>query len=236
MNRQSADKKRLVITIDGPAGAGKSTIAKLLAEHLKIRYLDTGAMYRALTWRALEEHIAIEDEAGLAALFGRTRMEVILAEQGQRILLDGVDATPYLRLQRVSELVSPLSAHGEIRKIMVEKQRAMAVEGGIVLDGRDIGTVVLPDAPLKIYLTASLEERTRRRLKDYAAQGIQMSFADLMQEIAARDQRDSSREHAPLLQAKDAVYLDSTALNQAQVVEMIEELCRQRGLCTEVSL
>src|SRR5665647_2686382 len=161
MNRQSADKKSLVIAIDGPAGAGKSTIAKLLAEHLKIRYLDTGAMYRALTWRALEEHIAIEDAAELAALFRRICMEVILAEQGQRILLDGIDATPYLRLQKVSELVSPLSAHGEIRKIMVEKQRAMAVEGGIVLDGRDIGTVVLPDAPLKIYLTASLEERTR---------------------------------------------------------------------------
>ncbi len=235
MNRQTADQKKLVIAIDGPAGAGKSTIAKLLAERLKIRYLDTGAMYRALTWRALQDQIAIEDEAGLAALFRRLNMEVILAEQGQRILLDGVDATPFLRLPKVSELVSPLSAHGEIRKIMVEKQRKMAAEGEIVLDGRDIGTVILPDAPLKIYLTASLEERTRRRLKDYACQGIQMCFADLMQEIAARDQRDSSRQHAPLLQAKDAVYLDSTVLNQIQVVEMIEELCRQRGLLAEVS-
>lgn len=234
MNSQVAHTK-VVIAIDGPAGAGKSTIAKLLAQRLNILYLDTGAMYRALTWRALQDGIAITAEHELADLFRKIKMEVILSSEGQKILVDGVDTTPYLRLKQVSELVSPLSAHGDVRKIMVEKQREMAEQGGIVLDGRDIGTVVLPKAPLKIYLTATLDERTRRRMLDYQELGVEIDFETLKNEISTRDARDSSRQHAPLQQANDAIYIDSTEMTAEEVAAKIEELCFQRGLMREAN-
>jgi len=224
---------KVVIAIDGPAGAGKSTIAKLLAQRLNILYLDTGAMYRALTWRALHDGISITSEHELAELFRNMKMEVILSAEGQKILVDGVDTTPFLRLKQVSELVSPLSAHGEVRIIMVEKQREMAEKGGIVLDGRDIGTVVLPQAPLKIYLTATLDVRTQRRMLDYQELGVEIDFETLKNEISTRDARDSSRQHAPLQQANDAVYIDSTDMTAEEVAEKIEELCYQRGLMKE---
>ena len=232
MNSHVAHTK-VVIAIDGPAGAGKSTIAKLLAQRLNILYLDTGAMYRALTWRALQDGIAISSEQELADLFREMKMEVILSAEGQKILVDGVDTTPYLRLKQVSELVSPLSAHGEVRKIMVEKQREMAEKGGIVLDGRDIGTVVLPKAPLKIFLTATLEERTRRRMLDFQELGVEIDFETLKNEISTGDARDSSRQHAPLQQADDAIYIDSTEMTADEVAAKIEELCVQRGLMRE---
>ena len=232
MNSHVAHTK-VVIAIDGPAGAGKSTIAKLLAQRLNILYLDTGAMYRALTWRALQDGIAISSEHELADLFRKMKMEVILSAEGQRILVDGIDTTPYLRLKQVSELVSPLSAHGEVRKIMVEKQREMAEKGGIVLDGRDIGTVVLPKAPLKIFLTATLEERTRRRMLDFQELGVEIDFETLKNEISTRDARDSSRQHAPLQQANDAIFIDSTEMTAEEVSAKIEELCFQRGLMRE---
>lgn len=232
MNSHVAHTK-VVIAIDGPAGAGKSTIAKLLAQRLNILYLDTGAMYRALTWRALQDGIAITSGHELADLFRKIKMEVILSAEGQKILVDGVDTTPYLRLKQVSELVSPLSAHGEVRKIMVEKQREMAEKGGIVLDGRDIGTVVLPQAPLKIFLTATLEERTRRRMLDFQELGVEIDFETLKNEISTRDARDSSRQHAPLQQANDAIFIDSTEMTAEEVAAKIEELCFQRGLMRE---
>ncbi|MPM54500.1 Cytidylate kinase [bioreactor metagenome] len=224
---------KLVIAIDGPAGAGKSTIAKLLAQRLNILYLDTGAMYRALTWKALLLGISISDEARLADLFRKMKMEVVLSSDGQRILVDDEDFTPFLRQKEVSELVSPLSAHGEVRKIMVHKQRELAEKGQIVLDGRDIGTVVLPNAPLKIYLTATLDERTHRRQLEYQQLGISVDFETLKAEISARDCRDSSREHAPLQKAQDAVLIDSTDMTANQVAERIEKLCRDRGLIGE---
>lgn len=222
-----------VIAIDGPAGAGKSTIAKELAERLNIPYLDTGAMYRALTYWALQHQVEIDDPEGLRDLYKEIVMDVRFAQGKQEIYIDETDVTPYLRLKDVSELVSPLSAHPFIRELMVKKQREIAARNGIVLDGRDIGTVVLPDAPLKIFLTASLEERTRRRHLDFANLGISMDFEQLKEEIAARDLRDSTREIAPLEQAKDACLVDTTNLNIEEVVDLIIALLKQKNLLPE---
>lgn len=225
--------KMPAIAIDGPAGAGKSTVAKLLAQRLSIPYLDTGAMYRALTWYALKNRVSIYDVEALQSLYKDLRMEVEFDEICQRITVNGEDTTPHLREKEVSELVSPLSAHPFIREIMVLKQREIAKRAGTVLDGRDIGTVVLPDAPLKIFLTASLSERTRRRLVDFQNMGLEMSFDELSAEIAARDLRDSTRATAPLRQAEDAYLLDSTDLTVEEVVEVIIGLLKERNLLSE---
>ena len=212
-----------VIAIDGPAGAGKSTVAKIVAEKLGYTYIDTGAMYRGVAWKTLRDDKDAPDEAILRAVQG---IDVRLActESGTRVTVDGTDVTAEIRTPAVTHIVSRVAALGPVREKMVELQRAMAADGAVVMDGRDIGTNVLPNADVKIFLTASVEERARRRYDEMVAKGYAVNFDALKDEIASRDKQDSERAISPLRQAEDAVLLDSTALTIDEVVARILEL------------
>lgn len=212
-----------VIAIDGPAGAGKSTVAKIVAEKLGYTYIDTGAMYRGVAWKTLRDDKDAPDEAILRAV---RDIDVRLActESGTRVTVDGTDVTAEIRTPEVTHIVSRVAALGPVREKMVELQRAMAADGAVVMDGRDIGTNVLPNADVKIFLTASVEERARRRYDEMVAKGYAVDFDELKDEIAARDKQDSERAISPLRQAEDAVLLDSTALTIDEVVARILEL------------
>ena len=212
-----------VIAIDGPAGAGKSTVAKIVAEKLGYTYIDTGAMYRGVAWKTLRDDKEATDEAILRAV---RDIDVRLActERGTRITVDGADVTAEIRTPEVTHIVSRVAALGPVREKMVELQRAMATDGAVVMDGRDIGTNVLPNADVKIFLTASVEERARRRYDEMVAKGYAVDFDELKDEIASRDKQDSERAISPLRQAEDAVLLDSTALSIDEVVARILEL------------
>ena len=212
-----------VIAIDGPAGAGKSTVAKIVAEKLGYTYIDTGAMYRGVAWKTLRDDKDAPDEAILRAVHD---IDVRLActESGTRVTVDGTDVTAEIRTPEVTHIVSRVAALGPVREKMVELQRAMAADGAVVMDGRDIGTNVLPNADVKIFLTASVEERARRRYDEMVAKGYAVDFDELRNEIAARDKQDSERAISPLRQAEDAVLLDSTALTIDEVVARILEL------------
>ena len=212
-----------VIAIDGPAGAGKSTVAKIVAEKLGYTYIDTGAMYRAVAWKTLQQSSEATDEAILRAVEG---IDVRLActDSGTRVTVDGTDVTGEIRTPEVTHIVSRVAALGPVREKMVELQRAMAADGAVVMDGRDIGTNVLPNADVKIFLTASVEERARRRYDEMKEKGYAVDFDDLKKEIASRDKQDSEREISPLRQAEDAILLDSTALSIDAVVARVMEL------------
>ena len=212
-----------VIAIDGPAGAGKSTVAKIVAEKLGYTYIDTGAMYRAVAWKTLQQSSEATDEAILRAVEG---IDVRLActDSGTRVTVDGTDVTGEIRTPEVTHIVSRVAALGPVREKMVELQRAMAADGAVVMDGRDIGTNVLPNADVKIFLTASVEERARRRYDEMKEKGYAVVFDDLKKEIASRDKQDSERAISPLRQAEDAILLDSTALSIDAVVARIMEL------------
>ena len=212
-----------VIAIDGPAGAGKSTVAKIVAEKLGYTYIDTGAMYRAVAWKTLQQSSKATDEAILRAVEG---IDVRLActDSGTRVTVDGTDVTGEIRTPEVTHIVSRVAALGPVREKMVELQRAMAADGAVVMDGRDIGTNVLPNADVKIFLTASVEERARRRYDEMKEKGYAVDFDDLKKEIASRDKQDSERAISPLRQAEDAILLDSTALSIDAVVARIMEL------------
>ena len=212
-----------VIAIDGPAGAGKSTVAKIVAEKLGYTYIDTGAMYRAVAWKTLQQSSEATDEAILRAVEG---IDVRLActDSGTRVTVDGTDVTGEIRTPEVTHIVSRVAALGPVREKMVELQRAMAADGAVVMDGRDIGTNVLPNADVKIFLTASVEERARRRYDEMKEKGYAVDFDDLKKEIASRDKQDSEREISPLRQAEDAILLDSTALSIDAVVARVMKL------------
>lgn len=212
-----------VIAIDGPAGAGKSTVAKIVAEKLGYTYIDTGAMYRAVAWKTLQQSSEATDEAILRAVEG---IDVRLActDSGTRVTVDGTDVTGEIRTPEVTHIVSRVAALGPVREKMVELQRAMAADGAVVMDGRDIGTNVLPNADVKIFLTASVEERARRRYDEMKEKGYAVDFDDLKKEIASRDKQDSERAISPLRQAEDAILLDSTALSIDAVVARVMEL------------
>ena len=212
-----------VIAIDGPAGAGKSTVAKIVAEKLGYTYIDTGAMYRGVAWKTLKQSEEATDEDILCAVQG---IEVRLActASGTRVTVDGTDVTQEIRTPEVTHIVSRVAALGPVREKMVELQRAMAADGAVVMDGRDIGTNVLPNADVKIFLTASVEERARRRYDEMKEKGYAVDFDELKDEIASRDKQDSERKISPLRQAEDAILLDSTALSIDAVVARILEL------------
>ena len=212
-----------VIAIDGPAGAGKSTVAKIVAEKLGYTYIDTGAMYRGVAWKTLRDDKDAPDEAILRAVHD---IDVRLActESGTRVTVDGTDVTAEIRTPEVTHIVSRVAALGPVREKMVELQRAMAADGAVVMDGRDIGTNVLPNADVKIFLTASVEERARRRYDEMVAKGYAVNFDALKDEIASRDKQDSERAISPLRQAEDAVLLDSTSLTIDEVVARILKL------------
>lgn len=215
--------KAIQVAIDGPASSGKSTIAKKIAKKLAYVYLDTGAMYRAITLLALDGHIPAEDADALKALAEASEITFEPGEKGQRVLVNGQDQSEAIRTDRISKEVSAYSAVSEVRQVLVEKQRAYTQNGqGVVMDGRDIGTVVLPDAEVKIFLTASAEERGRRRFLENQAKGYsEMNLEDLIEDIKRRDLYDSTREDSPLVPADDAVMLDSSDLTLEEVEDSI---------------
>jgi cytidylate kinase len=214
--------KTLRVAIDGPAGAGKSTVARRVADALGYAYVDTGAMYRALAWAVLDAGIEADEGEAVCAL--AERLDVRL-EAGGRVLVDGRDVSGEIRTPQISSLTSPLSALPCVRTRMVALQQAMARRDGVVMEGRDIGTVVLPDAEVKVFLVASLGERVRRRREELTAAGYAPSAETLTRDMADRDARDAARDVAPMRAAPDAVTLDSDSLTVEAVVTRILALC-----------
>jgi cytidylate kinase len=217
--------KTITIAIDGPAGAGKSTLARRLASRLGFLYIDTGAMYRAVALWAQRLGVGWDDARRLEQLARESRIELA---PGGRVLLNGEDVSEAIRSPEISEGASRVSAVPGVRRALVEKQQQMGREASVVMEGRDIGTVVFPDAEVKIYLDAAPQERTRRRLKDLAARGVQADFAQVLHEIERRDQRDSTRADSPLRQAPDAIYVDSTSMSEDEVEEALLKIVRNR--------
>lgn len=219
----------VVVAIDGPAGAGKSTVAQAVARRLGWIHLDTGALYRGLTLSALEEGVDPGNGPALAALAAR----VAPGPGGGTVLLNGRDVSARLRDEDVTESVVPVSAHPEVRSAMLERQRSMACQCNVVMEGRDIGVEVFPDAPVKIFLSASLEERARRRAKQLGVQALPGEVAALRAKLADRDHRDMTRPESPLRQAPDAVVVDSTSRSLqdvvAEVIRIVEEVLGPGG-------
>ena len=206
-------KKKISIAIDGPAAAGKSTVAKLVAEKLSYIYIDTGAMYRALTLKALTKDVNLENAMELYTLLTQTQIQLVPEKGGQFVYLDGNDVTDKIRSQEVTNSVSIVSKHQSVREEMVSRQQRLAAGGGVVMDGRDIGTHVLPQAEVKVFLVASVEERAVRRHTENLEKGYPSDLQQLKEEIEKRDKLDSEREVAPLKKASDAVLIDTTALS-----------------------
>jgi len=221
--------KYLSIAIDGPAAAGKSTVAKIVAEKLSYIYIDTGAMYRALTFNALKNDININNEEELMKLLRNTAIELKSSENGQLVFLNGEEVTDHIRRGDVTKFVSIVSKHKLIREEMVARQQLLGSGGGVVMDGRDIGTHVLPGAEVKVFLLASVEERARRRYEENVAKGFEANFDLLQKEIAQRDKLDSEREIAPLKKAADAIEIDTTSYTINDVVSKIMELVKERA-------
>jgi cytidylate kinase len=215
-----------VVAIDGPSGAGKSTAGRALAARLGYTYVDTGAMYRALTLKALRAGLHPDDGAALVGLAGATA--IALQDGGQRVLLDQEDVTAAIRSREVTQAVSRVSSHPGVRRDMVERQRQLGAAGGVVLDGRDIGTAVFPDAEVKLFLDADPARRARRREAELRAAGNAVELADLEREIRARDHADSTRADSPLVRAEDAVIVDSTDLSLGEVVDRMADLVASR--------
>lgn len=214
-------KRGLVIAIDGPSGAGKSTLARLLANRLGYIYIDTGAMYRSLGWKAKREGVDPADEAGLAALAGRTDITIEQDNEGPRFLVDGIDITGLIRTPEMGMMASAVSRSAAIRARLLTLQRELGRHGGVVMDGRDIGTVVFPDADIKFYLVASAAERGKRRYLELKAKGLDVDLAQITREIEERDEQDSRRELAPLRQAEDALLIDSSTLTIDEVLDRL---------------
>jgi cytidylate kinase len=221
-------EKKLSIAIDGPAAAGKSTVAKIVAEKLSYIYIDTGAMYRALTYKALTNHLNLEKEEPLLSTLLATEIELLPSENGQLVYLDHRDVTNEIRSALVTNSVSIVSKHQKVREEMVRRQQGFATEGGVVMDGRDIGTHVLPGAEVKIFLLASVDERAIRRHTENLQKGFPSDLEKLKEEIARRDKIDSEREVAPLKKADDAIEIDTTSLTIPEVVEKIMVLIHER--------
>ncbi|HVN48938.1 MAG TPA: (d)CMP kinase [Bacteroidota bacterium] len=219
--------KKIAIAIDGPAASGKSTTAKLVAEQLGYLHIDTGAMYRAITWKVLQKQISLDDEKNIIALAQHSTVRLLATQEGNKVLLDDEDITNAIRMPMVSHAVSAVSSYDAVRTVMVREQQQMAAEGGVVLDGRDIGTVVLPDADLKIFMIANVEERARRRKRDLAKQGVEANETDLIHELETRDKKDSTRAASPLKKAQDAVELDTSHLSIDEQVEFIVARAQQ---------
>lgn len=217
------------IAIDGPAGAGKSTIARQLAERLGYLYIDTGAMYRAVTWLALEKGISVDDPRAMTELASQASIDLVRTPEGiQKVFCNGQDVTEAIRDPLVSQHVSLAASHEGVRNQLVKKQQEMACNQSVVMDGRDIGTVVLPQAHCKVFLTASLEERTRRRYLELREKGYREDMACLQEEMAARDRLDRNREIGPLCAAPDAHIIDTTRLNREEVLERLMQICCEK--------
>ena len=223
MGKRGNQVKKIIIAIDGPAGAGKSTIAKKVAARLGYAYIDTGAMYRTVTLCFLESGRPFSEEE-VTAIANRIRITFQYRDGANRVFVDGREVTDAIRSLEVSRNVSRVAAVGGVRTAMVAAQRKIGEAGGVVMDGRDIGTVVFPGAQLKVFLTASVEERARRRYLELKEKGVPVDLADLEKRIAQRDELDENREISPLRCAEDAHYLDCTALSIDEVTEQIAQM------------
>ena len=220
----------LIIAIDGPSAAGKSTLAKRLAKELGFTYLDTGAMYRALALKVLREGIDIGNDGMLTELIGRTGIDLLETGGKLHVLLDGEDVSELIRTPEVSQMASKASALKTVRQWMLVLQRALGQRGDVVAEGRDIGTVVFPEAEVKIYLDASAQERARRRVEELRRAGRQVSLDETLREMVERDKRDSERDLAPLCKADDAVAIDSSALDAEALAQTVMQEIRKKAL------
>lgn len=221
-------EKGLQVAIDGPASSGKSTVAKIIAKRFGYVYCDTGAMYRSVTWAALENGIDVSDTKQVIDLARRIKITFEPGQPDQRVFVDGHEVTKDIRTEKIAANVSAVAAIPEVRAQMVEQQRQIAQAGGIVMDGRDIGTTVLPDAQVKVFLVASAHERARRRYEENLQKGLAtQSLDELEAAIKLRDQKDSTRKVSPLTQAKDAILIDTTSLTIDQVVDEIGALIKK---------
>jgi cytidylate kinase len=216
--------RKLVIAIDGPSGAGKGTVARAIADELGYRHIDSGAMYRAVGWKALRDGVPLDEEAALAALAAAARIAV----SSTHVTIDGVDVTREIRTPEIDRAAAAVARLPPVRRVLVEQQREMGVNGGIVMEGRDIGTVVFPDADVKLYLDASPEERARRRASDPAHTGVPAAVSDVATLLTQRDQLDRTRAASPLYAAPDALVIDTTAKNVDEVVSDVLALIRDR--------
>ena len=221
--------KKIIVAIDGPSGSGKSTVAKLLAGRLGYMYIDTGAMYRAVALQAKRDNIDINDSAALIRLCESVKLEFVPDNGGLRTILNGEDVSEAIRTPEMSMAASDISARKEVRQALLSLQRRMGENGGVVLEGRDVGTVIFPNAEAKFFLDASLEERGKRRYKELAAKGINVTLEQTVEDVRKRDINDSSREIAPLKMAADAVLVDSTNLGIVEVVEKMIEGIKARS-------
>lgn len=212
-----------VITIDGPSGAGKGTVSTQLAKELGWNFLDSGAIYRVLAIASMHHQIASDDESALLPLASSLDVNFETTKNGSKIVLEGEDVTYSIRTEEVGSIASQIASLPRIREALLRRQRAFKEEPGLVADGRDMGTVVFPNADVKIYLTASAEERAERRYKQLKEKGHDVNIARLLTDIKARDERDANRKAAPLVPANDALVLDSTHLNVEQVLEKVKE-------------
>ena len=214
----------MVITIDGPAGSGKSTTAKNAAQRLGFLYLDSGAMYRALTWAAVQNGIDLGDREAVAALASQVMIEISENDGIQTILLDGRNITNEIRLPEITAKIAPVAANPLVRHALVRKQRQLAENGSLVAEGRDMGTVVFPDADIKIYMDAPVQVRALRRQQELAAKGIQADLGRIAEDIRQRDETDSSRMHSPLRVPKDAIRIDTGACSIEEQINMVVDL------------
>lgn len=215
---------KIVVAIDGPAGAGKSTISKIIAQKLNLKYIDTGAMYRAVTLKAIKNNLDLYNNNEISHMVKNSNISI----NDEKFFIDGIDVTEEIRMPYVNEKVSIVSAMPEVREVLKEKQRKMAENFNVIMDGRDIGTNVLKDANIKIFLTASVEERAKRRYKEMIEKGISTTFEDVFKDIENRDNIDSSRKANPLKKADDAVMLDTTGMKMNEVVDAIIKIIQDR--------
>lgn len=221
--------KKLTVAIDGPAGAGKSSAARLAAGNVHYLYIDTGAMYRAITWAILQHHVDIQDERAVGSFIQPLSIRLEPLADTCRVYVNDTEVTEEIRTQEISFHVSSVAALAVVRQKLVQLQRDMAKQGGVILDGRDIGTVVLPDADIKIFLTASVHSRAKRRYLEMQAKGSTETLEEIENSIAQRDYQDSHRAVSPLKQADDAMLLDNSELNLEETADVITKLIRQKA-------
>ena len=219
---------KIAVAVDGPAGAGKSSISKIVAKKLGYLYIDTGAMYRSVTWAVLHNHIDVNNQKAVEALLPELDLTMEASDDSCKVFIAGQDVTDYIRTPQVNNAVSIVASYKGVRQYLVERQRLMAEAGGVILDGRDIGSVVLPDAELKIYLTASVEARAMRRYLEVKGTSNEQTLEDIKDSVMQRDDMDKNRKESPLIQVEDAVLVDSSDMTFDETVEHILHLVQER--------